>query len=141
MLLQRHLRGRRRAAILPLVAVALIALFAMVALAIDIGLVTLARTQCQNAADIAAMAAVRQLNGDASVNNNYAAVDPTARAAAAANKVFDKYIDPSTVTVQIGYYAYDTTQQRFVPNFSGSKPSGENWDAVQVKVSASDSTY
>lgn len=141
MLLQRHTRGRRRAAILPLVAVALIALFAMVALAIDIGLVTLARTQCQNAADIAAMAAVRQLNGDVSNNNNYAAVDPTARAAAAANMVLGKNVDPANVTIQVGYYAYDATQQRFSPNFSGSKPATENWSAVQVNVSANDSTY
>src|SRR5438270_13033334 len=112
-MLLRHTRARR-AAILPLVAVALIALFSMVALAIDLGLVTLSRTQCQNAADIAAMAAVRQLNGDTSNNNKYAAADPTAKAAAAANKVLNNAVSTSNVTTKVGYYAYHATQQKFI---------------------------
>src|SRR5262245_43934188 len=141
MLLQRHTRGRRRAAILPLVAVALITLFAMVALAIDLGMVTLARTQCQNAADIAAMAAVRQLNGDSSNNNNYSAADPAAKAAASANKVLNNAVSTSNVTTTVGYYSYDTTQQKFIANFSGSKPASENWSAVKVNVSANDTTF
>jgi Flp pilus assembly protein TadG len=126
----------RRGSILPLVAVSLIALFSLVALAIDLGLVALARTQCQNAADIAAMAAVRELNGDTTNNNNYTQAQPTAKTVAAANQVLSNPVDPATVTATVGYYAYNTTAKRFEANFSGTKPASENWSAVQVDVSA-----
>ena len=46
-------RSRRRGSVLPLVVVCLVALIGMVALAIDLGLMMVARTQCQNAADAA----------------------------------------------------------------------------------------
>src|SRR5688500_3343901 len=111
-MLQRTRNNRRRGAILPLVVICLIALFGMVALAIDIGVIALARNQCQNAADVAAMAGVRQLTGDQATNNNYDAVEPTARAAAVANDVLENSIDGSRVTVAIGYYAYNSTAQR-----------------------------
>jgi Flp pilus assembly protein TadG len=126
----------RQGSILPLVAVSLIALFSLVALAIDLGLVALARTQCQNAADIAAMAAVRELNGDTANNNNFVAVEPAAKSVTAANKVLNDNLDPDDVSVTVGYYAYNSTAERFEPNFSGTKPANENWSAVQVNVSA-----
>src|SRR6059058_675524 len=100
----------RRGAILPLVALALIAMFGMLALAIDLGLVALARTQCQNAADVAALAGVRQLNGDS--GNNYAAADPAARGAATNNTVLGDAVDSTKVTVKVGYYAYNTSTQK-----------------------------
>ena len=49
-------RTRRRGTILPIVALALVGLCGFVALAIDVGMVLVARTQVQNAADAAAMA-------------------------------------------------------------------------------------
>jgi Flp pilus assembly protein TadG len=69
----RHLRQPRRGSILPLVAICLIALIGMLALAIDLGVLAVARTQCQNAADLGALAGVRTLNGAA--NNNKTASD------------------------------------------------------------------
>jgi Flp pilus assembly protein TadG len=143
MYLRHHPRGQRRGAILPLVALAIIALVSMVALAIDIGVIALARNQCQNAADAAALAAVRTLNGDVTNNNNYAAVAPEAQAVAAANSVLNTPIpnDPNVVQTTIGYYAYDATAQQFSPNFSGTKPASENWDAVQVTVSVNNPTF
>ena len=141
-----HLRQRMRrrpGAILPLVALAMIALVSMVALAIDLGVMALARNQCQNAADLAAMAAVRQLNGDVSNNNNYNAAGPEAQNAAAANSVLNTAVDPARVTTAIGYYAYNTSASppQFEPNFTGTKPASENWDAVQVTVSANNPTF
>src|SRR5262249_12359923 len=137
----RQTHARRPGAVLPLVAISLIALVSMVALAIDLGLIALARNQCQNAADIAAMAAGRQLNGDVANNNNYAAAAPRAKAVASANNVLNTPIDPNNVNCQVGYYAYDTTTKQFSANFSGSKPASENWDAVQVDVSSSQGTF
>ena len=54
----------RRGAILPLFALMLVGLVGFLALAIDIGIVAVAETQCQNAADNAALAGCRALNGD-----------------------------------------------------------------------------
>ena len=56
-MLLRHTHSQtRRGVVLPLVAVCLIALIGLVALAIDIGMVAVAKTQAQNAADCVAMA-------------------------------------------------------------------------------------
>jgi hypothetical protein len=78
----------------------LIGLFALVALAVDIGLIAVARSQCQNAADSAAMAGARTFNGNGSttVNFNYDQVAPNAVAAAVANKILGQNVqgDPNT---------------------------------------------
>src|SRR5712672_4834451 len=58
----------RRGAVLPLVAICTVALMGMLALAIDIGMVAIARSQAQNAADSAAMAGARTINGSATYN-------------------------------------------------------------------------
>src|SRR5437763_4614078 len=105
-------RPVRRGTILPLLAISLVALLGFVALSVDLGLVAMARTQCQNAADCAALAGARTLSGDPTNNNNYANCEPAARRAAAANKVLNGYIngaDATAVTVAIGAYAYDPT--------------------------------
>src|SRR5215469_14967021 len=75
-MLLRSARARRRGTVLPLVALCIVALLGLVALAVDVGLMMVARNQCQNAADSAATAAARALNGDVSNNNNYAAAGP-----------------------------------------------------------------
>ena len=63
--MKRHGRAqRRRGTALVLFVVCLIPLFAFVALAIDLGLVMFAQTQLSNAADAAALAGARALNGD-----------------------------------------------------------------------------
>lgn len=138
----RNRLGRKRAgAILPLVAISLIALIALVALAIDIGVIALARNQCQNAADAAAMAGARELNGDTTINNNYDAATPKAKAIAATNRILGTAVDPTNVSVTIGYYTYDSTAGKFTPNLSGTKPATENWSACQASVTGSNSTF
>src|SRR5262245_21362446 len=127
----------RRGTIVPLLAVTCVAVFALVALAVDIGLMALARTHCQNAADVAAMSAVRQLNRDAASNNHYKGAAPAAEASAKANSIINEPITSSMVTTEVGYYAYNTTAMRFEPDMSGSKPDTESWSAVRVTINAS----
>src|SRR5690242_17146453 len=115
----------RRGAILVLVVVSLIALIACAALAIDLGLMMAARTQCVAAADAAAMAGTRALNSaSGSVNNNYNGVLPAAQLAATQNKILGTAITNSQVSVNIGRYVYNTTSQKFEGQFPG--PSSEN---------------
>ena len=77
------LRQQRRGTTLVLVAVCMIPIMACVALAIDLGLLMAARTQISCAADCAAMAGARALNGITanSANNNYSSVLPSANVA------------------------------------------------------------
>src|SRR5947209_19738598 len=110
-MLLRATHTRRRGAVLALVAVGLIGLITMVALAIDIGMVAVARNQCQNAADAAAMAGARTLSGDSDNNYNYSAVPGNAFKAACANKVFSQNVpgDPTNYTT-VNAYTYPTGQ-------------------------------
>src|SRR5437588_2551249 len=81
---------KRRGSVLPLVAFMTVGLISLVALAIDIGMIAVARNQCQNAADASAMAGARTINGDnsASVNYNLANAPVNAIKSANENTVF-----------------------------------------------------
>jgi hypothetical protein len=136
-------RAKRGGSVLPLVAVSIVAVVGFVALAVDVGLILVARTQCQNAADSAAMAGTRTLNGDVTVNNNYDAAGPAAVTAATANAILTRPVQPSQVQVVIGKFSYDTTQQKFLayPLDPGSTNNpGDNWSLVSVTVNFSNPT-
>jgi len=124
----------RRGAVMVLVVVALVTLFAFVALAIDLGMLAVARTQLQDAVDVASMAGARTLNGDQSANNNYSSAAPNAVAAATANTVLTKPIQAGQVTVQVGRYVYVPDAKRFEGVIPG--PADENWSLVTTQVGA-----
>src|SRR4051812_1808580 len=86
----RNTPNRRRGVIIPLVALSLVAMLSLVALAIDIGMVAVAKTQCQNAADSAALAGVRTFNQQSGYNLSNAPIN--AVKAATANKIFTSYV-------------------------------------------------
>ena len=136
-------RDRRRGAVLPLVAVSMIALMGMLAMAIDLGMITLARNQAQNAADLAALTGARQLNGLNTTGNlnNYDAAEPQARIAAQQNRVLGDNIVDGDITVDIGYYAYDSVTQSFTAVFGQAKPAEESWSAVEVEIRAFRPTF
>jgi hypothetical protein len=118
---RRNTQASRRGAILPLVVLCSVALIGLIALAVDIGMVAVARSQCQLAADAAAMAGARTINGNSVGNYNVGSVPGNAVAAAVTNQVLSQYVagDPKNVntvnaytyssgqvTVQVGSYAY-----------------------------------
>jgi Flp pilus assembly protein TadG len=133
-------RVRRRGSVLPLVVVCLVALVGLVALAIDVGMMMVARTQCQNAADAAAMVGARSLTGDLSTNNNYAGAGPAAVAAAGTNQILSQPVQPGQVSVTIGSYSYDPVSGGFVIHPSSKDPN-ENWTLVEATVSYTGSTF
>src|SRR5689334_15378524 len=102
----------------------------MVALGVDLGMLAVARTQCQNAADLAALAGTRQLNGDVADNNRPAA-QTFAGTMAKNNSVMSTPLVDSQVTVTTGVYRYNSTSQIFTADFSGTKNAGESWTAMQ----------
>lgn len=132
----------RRGAMVPLTALSLVALLGFVALAIDLGLLMIARNQCQNAADSAAMAGARSLNGDQSSNNNYSGAQPAAVTAAAANSILGTVIDPaSQLTITIGDYYYDTGSGSFKVSPTSLGVTGDNWNLVQAKVTSNQPSF
>lgn len=137
--MRRSRQSERRGAILALVALCLLPLMTFVALSVDLGLMAVARTECQNAADSAAMAGARTLNGDTSNTsnmNNYSNVAPKASLSLSGNTVLTSSINStSQLTLNVGRYTYNSSNQKFEGQFPG--PSTENWSMVRAKVNAS----
>src|SRR5262245_43435609 len=101
------LHRSRRGAVLPLVVICLVALIGMLALAIDIGMIAVARSQCQNAADASAMAGARTISGNKDNNYNFDAIPGNAVRAASYNKVLSVPVktDPSKIKT-VNAYTY-----------------------------------
>lgn len=151
-MIQRTETAVRGGGILPFVIASMVALIGFVALSVDLGLLAIARSQCQNAADSAALAGARALNGDASVNNNAGSVATVALAATAANQVLGSSINPSQVTVKIGAYSYNSSTQSFptapftglttvTPGTTPPTHPSDNWSLCQVTVTSSVNTF
>jgi Flp pilus assembly protein TadG len=127
----------RRGSILPLLAFSLIGLCGFVALAVDLGMLMVAKTQAQNAADAAALAGSRTLDG--STSGNVTAATTNARNTAKANKIMTQQIQDADVTlIQHGAYHYDPSTQTFSPQFPPVSP--DNYNLTQVTVTKSNGT-
>jgi Flp pilus assembly protein TadG len=139
----------RRGTIIPLLAVCLVALIAFVGLAVDLGMLMVARTECQNAADAAALTGARTLDNrvppgtdpDAYDGNRPAAI-ANARALVTKNVFLNAPFDPSRVTsVEVGIYDYDPATGTFGPSFPKSKPAGRGWSCCRVWVNGDQPSY
>jgi Flp pilus assembly protein TadG len=132
---------KRRGAVLPLVTLCLVGLMGLIALAIDVGMMVIARTQAQDAADAAALAGARMLDGG-DVNNNLANAISRATTAATDNQIFGTNITNAQVTlVQGGVYRYSTTSQRFQAVFNTTPTSTEAYGVMQVSITSSQPTF
>jgi len=134
----------RRGTIVPMVAICLVALLGFTALAIDVGVMMVARTQCQATADTAAMAGARTLNGDVTSNNNYSNAGPNAIAAATNCQLLTNPVQADWVTTEIGYYTYDRANATFgaiLPGEGVTLPANENWSLVRATVNYSNPTF
>jgi Flp pilus assembly protein TadG len=115
-----------------LVCICLVGLLGCVALAVDLGEVALAHSQCQHAADATAMAAARALNG--TPNNNEPGAYQTGRQIAALQRVLNTPVNPDTeLTLVFGSYAYDDAAATFVYEIPRTTP-GENLTMAQATV-------
>jgi Flp pilus assembly protein TadG len=130
-MLRRTTRTGRRGSILPMLAFAIVALCGFVALAVDLGLVMTAKTQAQNAADAAAMAGARSLDGSPSGNVTNATAN--AKKVAAANQVLASNVaEADVIVVAHGSYHYDVKNEVFVPQIPPVAP--DNFNLTQVTV-------
>ena len=127
---------RRRGVTMPLIAVTIVTICGFVALAVDVGRVALARVQVQSAADVAAMAGARTLNGV--LPQDLTAASASAVNSATSYKVLGAAIPSSGVTVKHGTYRYDTTNKKFGPAYALN--AGELYNLTQVTVSLQSGT-
>ncbi|NDH07060.1 hypothetical protein EBX93_14270, partial [bacterium] len=131
---------KREGTILPLIAIAMLALMGMAALAVDIGALALAKAQFQMAADAAAFAGARYL--DENTKDDFSKANNSAKAAGLAaiskHKVLNSSIQAGEITTKVGYYSYNTNQKKFELNLpaNGTKPVNEAWSAVQSTISS-----
>ena len=139
----------RRGTVVPLLAVCCTALFGFVALAIDLGMLMVARGECQNAADAAALAGARVLDNrfpagsdpDA-YDNRRAYAEANARSVVVANQFLNRKFEESRVRVaRGGLYDYDPATERFGPYFPSNKPGGKSWTAIEVEVDGEQPAY
>jgi Putative Flp pilus-assembly TadE/G-like len=132
--------NRRPGTVLPLVTICLVGLMAFLALGIDIGMMALARTQAQSAADIAALSGARTLTGE--VGNNKANAEAEAREAARANAILNAPITDGQITaVNTGVFRYNRPGQRFDVDFQNPPSGQEAYGVMQVRIRADMETY
>lgn len=99
-------RGPRGGSILPLLGICLIGLFGFVALAVDLGMLAVSRTQSQNAADVAALVGTRTLNNKTGVAfSNLPAAVAVANGSATSNPHLSENITSAQVSkIEAGQY-------------------------------------
>jgi Flp pilus assembly protein TadG len=144
-------RPDRRGSILPTLGCCLVAIFSFVALAVDLGMLAVARTQCQNAVDVAALVACRTLDNkqpdNAAYDNNRPAAlqagkDAVTGSPYMAGLVSDIATKPApVVTVRAGTYQYDAVNQTFSVSYPTAPPAGQSWTAVEVVLTVQQPTY
>src|SRR3954453_15656457 len=109
--MKRKESSERRGIIVPLIAVGVVALIGLVALAVDIGRLALAKSTCQAAADASAIAGARSLDG----TQNLSAATAAASSAATSYQILGTNITASEVAVSHGSYHSDVAAQKFTP--------------------------
>jgi len=144
-------RSTRRGTVLPMLALCLVALFAFVALAVDLGMLAVSRTRCQNGADSAALAGCRQLNNKPSaVNSNLPSGVTVARGTVTGNNHLSAstFANADIQKVEVGQYLYDFTSQQFkvtawtdATNNQATVPATGSWTAIRVTLAVSQPTY
>ena len=132
-------RRIRRGSILPVVALLMVCLCGFTAMSVEVATIASVKAQCQNAADSAALAGTRTLNGSASSNISQAQAKAlsaaSANAALGLNSGGKMAMVPFTsaeVTTICGTYHYDTSSQSFYPAYTLA--SGENYNLLKVSV-------
>jgi Flp pilus assembly protein TadG len=125
---------RRRGIILPLLAIVIVVMVGFLALAIDLGMLAIAKTQVQQAADLSALTAMRTLNGNSSINYNQSAATTNAQNVVTYNVILGTALQPSQLQLTFGSYNYNATAQTFQANFPPT--SGSPTTAVATTVTS-----
>jgi Flp pilus assembly protein TadG len=145
MMLNSKSRTNRPGNILPMTAILITSMCCFVALALDLGVLVIARTQAQNAADAGALASTRNLdNKPTSTNSNRSYAETAARATVQENQLLAGKFGASNITsIRYGLYDYNATASppRFDVTYPATLPPGRSWTATEVTVNATSSVF
>jgi Flp pilus assembly protein TadG len=125
----------RRGIVLPILALLIVILVAFLALAIDLGMLAIAKTQAQQSADLAALTAMRTLNGNASTNYNQSNATSNANNVVTYNTILGQSLQSSQLQLTFGSYDYNQTTATFQANFPPT--SGAPETAVSATITSS----
>ena len=131
---------RRRGAILLLSAFCLVAMFAFLAFTVDVGYITLAKCELQNAADAAALAAAMELKANLDPDIVITEAQNAAVAVAAANRGAGRdsvAVDPANGDIEFGRRVWDNETQSF-EEFWGLDTAPYNLVRVNVRRTGDD---
>ncbi len=124
---------RRRGTIVALMAITIVGMIAFLGLAIDLGMLAIAKTQAQQAADLAALTAARTVNGDSTNTYNSAAATINAQNILTYNTILGQSVNPThNLTIAYGSYDYNQWTQLFNANYPPT--SGAPYTAVAATV-------
>ncbi len=129
-------RDHRRGIVLPLVAIVIVVLVGFLALAIDLGMLAIAKTQVQQAADLSALTAMRTMNGDSSIDYNQSAATTNAQNVVTYNLVLGQALTSSQLQLTFGSYDYNQTTKTFQANFPPTSGAPETAVAATVTSNA-----
>jgi hypothetical protein len=117
-----------------MLAVSIVALFSLVALGIDLGMLAVARSESQHAADAGALAGCRILNNKpTAVENDKAQAMTTAREVVRQNLFHNANFTESQIqSVRVRRYDYDLNTESF--RMYDDRPPGKSWSAVEVTI-------
>ncbi len=113
-------------------ALVIVVMVGFLALAIDLGMLAIAKTQVQQSADLAALTAMRTLNGNSSINYNQSAATTNAQNVITYNTVLGQSLTSSQLSLTFGSYDYNQTTSSFGTNFPALSGSPET--AVSATV-------
>jgi len=102
------------------------------ALSIDLGMLAIARTQVQQAADLTALTAMRTMNGNSSINYNQSAATTNAQNVVTYNSILGQSLQSSQLQLTFGSYDYNQTTGAFQANFPPTSGSPETAVAATV---------
>jgi Flp pilus assembly protein TadG len=125
---------RRRGTVAALLALTMVILVGFLGLAIDLGMLAIAKTQAQNAADVAALTASRTVNGDSTNTYNQSAATTNAQNILSYNNILGQTISSSQLTLTYGSYDYNQSTQTFGANFPAT--TGVPYTAVAATVTS-----
>jgi Flp pilus assembly protein TadG len=113
-------------------------LVGFLALAIDIGMLVMSKSQAQNAADVASLTAARTLVGDPSVSYNQSLATTNAQNILTYNNILGTKVTSSQLTMTYGTYDYSQTTQTFAANFppTSGHPVTVAWATVTATSAA-----
>jgi uncharacterized membrane protein len=127
--------GVRRGTVIPYLALTMVALVAFLALAIDLGMLAIAKAQAQNAADLAVLTAMRTVTGNPTGTYNSSAATTNAQNILTSNVILGQAIQTSQLTLTYGSYDYSQTTQTFTANYPPT--AGRPYTAAAATITAS----